>query len=159
MPPLAPLRVADFMRARPAVLPEATPATEGAVWMHRHQQRHVFVCDDDGRLCGLVNRARLLRHLVARRLSGGIVREVPISELIVRDLVAVAPDDPLAHALGLMFRHRIGSLPVVDAEGQLVGLLSERMLLGVAEAVLADLPVGALAPLPASPDPSVRSDG
>jgi len=41
-------------------------------------------------------------------------------------LVTCTPDDPVATVATLLTDHRIGALPVVDAGGKLVGVISER---------------------------------
>ncbi len=41
-------------------------------------------------------------------------------------VVTVTPDEPVRRALALLVEHRIGAVVVVDAPGQLVGILSER---------------------------------
>jgi CBS domain-containing protein len=51
------------------------------------------------------------------------------SDVMARLLVTVAPEAPLNHAISLMIKYRIGGLPVVDADGSLVGMLSEGDLL------------------------------
>ena len=55
-------------------------------------------------------------------------------QLLVRDLMtsrprAVGPDTPIRQAALTMVRHGIGGLPVVDAEGRIVGMLGEKELL------------------------------
>ncbi|HYE58052.1 MAG TPA: CBS domain-containing protein [Rhodothermales bacterium] len=134
LPPL-PL-VADVMRPVPHLVPAETPASEVAAYMHTERQRHVFVSDGDGHIAGLVNRARLLRHLVARRLADNLTPDLPIGELVVTDLIVIGEKASVADALCTMRRHHVGCLPVLDDAGRLVGLVSERLLLGAAEAVL-----------------------
>ncbi len=43
--------------------------------------------------------------------------------------LTVRPETPLADALQLMLAHQIKRLPVVDAEGRLLGLLGRASLL------------------------------
>lgn len=50
-------------------------------------------------------------------------------DLMSRQVVTVGPDDTIDRALDLMVAHRISGLPVVDAEGLLLGILSEFDLL------------------------------
>ena len=134
---VAELPVSAWMQA-PAVVPETMRASDLAVYIDTAGRRHVFVSDADGRLCGLVNRARLLRHLVARRLSGALADDdLRVGDLVVRELITTTPETSAAAALCEMRRHHVGSLPVVDADGHLVGLVSERLLMPVADAVIA----------------------
>jgi CBS domain-containing protein len=52
---------------------------------------------------------------------------------MVRDVFTVTPDGSVADAIKLLSEHDISALPVVDANGKLVGILSEADLLARAE--------------------------
>ena len=45
-------------------------------------------------------------------------------DVMVRDVVTVRPDDSVADAAKLLISHDISALPVVDADGKLIGELS-----------------------------------
>ena len=60
---------------------------------------------------------------------------IPISDVMSRNVLTLAPDAPVAEAVRVMRRERIGALPVVD-HGKLVGILTRSDLLD-ALAVLA----------------------
>jgi CBS domain-containing protein len=49
-----------------------------------------------------------------------------VGEYMATQLVVVRPDATSAEAIGLLLKHRISGMPVVDDEGKLVGVLSER---------------------------------
>ncbi len=51
------------------------------------------------------------------------------SDVMVRNVVTIGPDEDVATAVRLLVDHDISALPVVDAEGQVVGVLSEGDLL------------------------------
>jgi CBS domain-containing protein len=42
------------------------------------------------------------------------------------NVVTVAPDDPVAEVVRIISRNGIGAVPVLDGEGRLVGIISER---------------------------------
>jgi len=46
-----------------------------------------------------------------------------------RRLISIAPEASVREALALFVEHNIGSLPVVDASGKLVGIFTERDVL------------------------------
>jgi len=53
-------------------------------------------------------------------------QRVPIAhEIMTRKLVTIAPDRPIFEAMRTLLRNRISGAPVVDADGDLVGILSE----------------------------------
>ncbi len=56
-----------------------------------------------------------------------------VAELMSRNVIAIARDAPLSQAVQMMLDHRVSGLPVVDADGTVVGLLTEGDLLRRAE--------------------------
>ena len=52
-----------------------------------------------------------------------------ISRINGRDLVIVGPNDTVKGAIDILFDNNIGALPVCEADGKLVGILSERDIL------------------------------
>jgi CBS domain-containing protein len=52
---------------------------------------------------------------------------------MTRDVITVAPEDSMLRAAQLMLQHGISGLPVVDAGGQLVGIITEGDFLRRAE--------------------------
>lgn len=52
-----------------------------------------------------------------------------VSDAMTRDPLTVTPRADAAHALGMMRERKIRHLPVVDDDGELIGIVSERDLL------------------------------
>jgi CBS domain-containing protein len=52
-----------------------------------------------------------------------------VADVMTRDVIAVQPDTTLADAARIMVHRQISGLPVLDASGRLVGILSEGDLL------------------------------
>lgn len=46
-------------------------------------------------------------------------------DVMTRDVISIDPDSTVLQAARLMLQHRISGLPVIDAKGELVGVLSE----------------------------------
>jgi CBS domain-containing protein len=46
-----------------------------------------------------------------------------------RQVISVRPETPVKHAVGLFVMHGIGSVPVVDSGGKLIGIFTERDVL------------------------------
>lgn len=91
--------------------------------MTRHAFGIACVVDDVGRLVGILTDGDL------RRVT--LRQQKPWSALFVDDIMVhankqprtVAPESTLVDAIRFMEENRIWDLPVVDAEGRLVGLL------------------------------------
>ncbi len=99
-------------------------------WKHL---RHVPVEDDSGRLVGVVSHRALLR-MVARGARNG-EETVAVRDIMKSDPTTVTPDTMTLDAMNLMRDNRLGCLPVVK-DGHLVGLVTERDLLEVANHLL-----------------------
>lgn len=52
-----------------------------------------------------------------------------VKEIAVRDVVSIKPDDNARAALDLLFKMQISGLPVIDGQGKLVGMFTEKEIL------------------------------
>lgn len=50
-------------------------------------------------------------------------------DIMVRNVITCRPDDSLAHARSLMKQHSVRHVPVVDANGELKGLVTQKSVL------------------------------
>jgi CBS domain-containing protein/anti-sigma regulatory factor (Ser/Thr protein kinase) len=73
----------------------------------------------DEALVGIISIEDLLRAL----LNGDL--HATVGEYMTRRVVTVKASDPVVEALKLFAQARVGRLPVVDAEGRLVGILTK----------------------------------
>lgn len=110
-------------------------------WKHI---RHVPVEDDAHRLVGLVTHRTLLRVL-AREHGRSETRPIPVREVMMTDLVTVAPDTPTLEAIALMKEHKVACLPVIEND-RLVGVVSERDFFKISDQLLEDFLRGGLNP-------------
>jgi len=51
--------------------------------------------------------------------------------IMSKDVVTVHPDTPIATVIDLLGEHDITGIPVVDAEGRLVGIITEKDVMGL----------------------------
>lgn len=151
--------VAEIMNEEVLSLPVTANVASVAQRLASNGQLRVVPIVQGGKLVGIVTRTDLLRGSSAvpkqtglgRFLGGGNredaedqalfslarqrrIGDPPPSEAAVRDVMTtpvltVAPTDPVALAGRLMLRDRHTSLPVVDANGVLVGVISEADIL------------------------------
>ncbi len=97
-------------------------------WRHI---RHVPVEDANGRLVGLVSHRSLLR-LVGQGMKGEDRENVAVREIMKQNPVTVRPSTPTLEAIEVMRKHKVGSLPVVEDDNRLVGIITEKDLIRVA---------------------------
>jgi len=111
--------VTDYM-SRPVLT--AQPQTEFhlAHELMRHRNIHHLPVLEGGRIVGIVAERDLL--LAAAHFGSA---HVPISEIMRAPVERVSVRSTLMSAARRLVVKRIGSLPVVDARGQLVGIITE----------------------------------
>jgi CBS-domain-containing membrane protein len=97
--------------------------------------RHLPVLDAKGCVTGIVSQRDLLEASLTSVLAFGakerrsFLRSIDVKEVMRRPVETVDPETPLGAAAALMASHKIGCLPVVDAGGVMVGLVTETDLL------------------------------
>jgi len=52
-----------------------------------------------------------------------------VKEIMTKDVVSIKPDDNAQDALALLFKMQISGLPVIDTQGKLVGMFTEKDVL------------------------------
>jgi CBS domain-containing protein len=112
------LTVEDLMSVALLIAHPKDSAYRARLRMRYADIRHLPVVDDDQRLVGIVSDRDLLR----RKSSGKTLR---LRDVMTRHVRAVKAGDPACVAAQLMLDHRIGALPVIGVDGQLLGLVTE----------------------------------
>ena len=119
----------DIMTSQVHTAHEGTSVAEVATTMTKNKIRRVIVIDDDRRVIGVISQRDILRYCLrsddnAGSFDGGL-NVTPIRSLIEsRHPITVLPDVPLIRAATVLAANKVGCLPVVDAEGALVGILT-----------------------------------
>lgn len=117
------MRVRQVMTRHPAVVTLAEPIGQAAATMAEFEVGILPVVEDREslRLRGvLTDRDITVRH-VAWNHNGGCTVE---DHMTSRDLVSVQEDDDLLHVIGRMRETGLRRIPVVDAAGRVVGIVS-----------------------------------
>ncbi len=99
--------------------------------------RHIPIVDRQNRLVGIVSQRDILRAL-ARVKAGSI----PMRDVMSTRVVTVRTSTPAADAAEEMLANKIGSLPVVGDDEQLVGLVTESDFVRLARDILLEPRIG-----------------
>ncbi|HEY5988841.1 MAG TPA: CBS domain-containing protein [Streptosporangiaceae bacterium] len=155
-------RVRDVMTTNVVTARRTMSYKQVARLMTEHKVNAIPVVAKNGHLLGMVSEADVLRkeERKFRRLVAGLswsarrdlakARAGTVAELMTSPAITIHPDAPLGAAARIMNAHHIRRLPVLDAAGDLIGIVSRRDLLSVflrpdaeiaaeVESVLADI--------------------
>ena len=92
--------------------------------------RHVPVIGAEDRLVGILTDHDLRRALPSPLVEmeadarDALVDDTPVSRVMTKDPITIAPDALLEEAVGLLIERKIGGLPVVE-NGTLLGIFTE----------------------------------
>jgi acetoin utilization protein AcuB len=116
-----PMLVKHRMCAEPVSVRPETTLGEAMRLTHENRIRHLPVLRGS-ELAGIIS-DRDLRSAAAGQSAAADARCV--EEVMTREVITAGPLDTVEEAARLLCRHRIGALPVVDAHGALLGIITE----------------------------------
>lgn len=122
--------VRDWMTPRVVTVTPDTTLSEAARLMETKMIRRLPVMED-GRLVGIVTYGdiREAQPSAATSLSiwelNYLLAKLRIAEIMTRDVITVSQNATIGEAAKLMLDHQISGLPVVDHNGDLVGIITE----------------------------------
>ena len=119
------ITVRDVMSTQIVAVRRGATFKEMAAALREHRISGFPVIDDEAKVIGVVSEADLLA------LQHGQAEGVVAGDLMTHPAVTVRPDDSVEHAARMMYRLLVKRLPVVDAGGFLVGIVSRADLLAV----------------------------
>ena len=136
-------RVGDVMTTQVVTVSKTARYKDAVRLMTEHKVNALPVIADRGQVIGMVSEADVLRKQEQnfRRFGTGRPRRTrherdqakarTAGELMTAPAITIHPEAPLGAAARLMNGHNIRRLPVVDATGTLIGIVSRRDLLSV----------------------------
>ena len=124
MPPSV-LNVRESMQPEPVTVDPDCPLDVVLGLMNLHRIGAVIVVSPDRGLLGIFTDRDLLRR-VGVAASGWQL--LPVSAWMTREAISIAPEAGWDEAAGMLERHRIRHLPVIE-RGKVIGLISSRLLM------------------------------
>lgn len=132
--------VSDIMTRTPRTVSPDSKLQEVASIMCLYRIPALPVVDEDGILVGNISEMDLLKNLFPTMediMAGDAALEIDrmmsnysasmesrVSDMMVRNPVSVSPDQHVLKAAAKMTNHRFRRIPVTDAYGKLVGVMS-----------------------------------
>ncbi len=137
--------VADVMSRNPVVVQRETSLTEAIKILAERRISGLPVVDDNGKLIGIISETDLMWQETGVTppayimfLDSVIYLQNPatyerdlhkalgqtVGEVMSKDPITIAPDKSLRDAAKLMHDKNIHRLPILDSEGQVIGILT-----------------------------------
>ena len=120
----------ELMTENPTAIVSSAKVSEAVELFQALDVRHLPVVNEDRNLLGMLS-DRDLRSLVVPQLVGsewlGSVQtalDARVSTLMSGNVISVDLDSGADEIIELMLEHKIGAVPVIDADGKLVGIVS-----------------------------------
>ncbi|NNE64801.1 MAG: CBS domain-containing protein [Gammaproteobacteria bacterium] len=118
------MQVENYMSRTPVTLRDDTVYWKAFDIMQEKDLHHIPVVNESSKVVGMLARRDM-------QIAAQHFKELPmeVSEVMHSPIVTISPDEPLSEAARQMIKNRIGGLPVLDADSQMVGILTETDLL------------------------------
>ncbi len=133
-PSVSVVTVADLMSRRVITIDPEAPLALARDLFQRHRFHHILVTEGT-RLVGLMSDRDLLKGLspfldtMAERALDADTLKRKVHTLMQRKVITTPPDATIAAASARIVKHGISSLPVIDAKGALVGIVTWKDIL------------------------------
>jgi CBS domain-containing protein len=124
------IRVRDIMSSPAIVIDSQSSLPAAHLLMKEHGIRRLPVVDD-GKLVGIITLGdvRGASPSEATTLNlfelSYLMDQLKVERVMTRQVITVTPDTSLAETARLMLENKISGLPVVSAEGRVVGVVTE----------------------------------
>jgi acetoin utilization protein AcuB len=111
------MRVKKLMVRKLVTIPPNTSILKAMEIMRKHSIRHLPVVDGE-KFMGFLTEGDLRQGSLL-----SMVDKVSIEDVMIKNPISISPEAGLEDAAKLIFKHKIGGLPVVK-DGRLVGILT-----------------------------------
>ncbi len=101
-------------------IPSDAKVAEAARMLKEHRIGALVVSDDGSTAAGILSERDIVHAMVDH---GAAVQDLPVSDLMTREVITCAPDDAIVDLMTQMTERRIRHLPVVE-DGVLCGMVS-----------------------------------
>ncbi|GAB4571152.1 MAG: hypothetical protein Kow0077_07100 [Anaerolineae bacterium] len=125
------LLVQDWMTKQVITITADTKVPDAANLMREKKIRRLPVVDDEGKLIGIISYTDILQAEPSDATSLSVweinylLSKLPVSKVMTPDPISIRPEATIKDAAQIMHDHKIGGLPVVDADHHVVGIITE----------------------------------
>ena len=112
------MKIQSQMIKNPITIRPRASVSEAIELMKTNSIRHLPVVTKGKKLYGFLTLADLKQGLIPSMLS-----DISLDDLMIKSPITVSPDDDIEFAAQLIYKHKIGGMPVVKG-GRLVGIIT-----------------------------------
>lgn len=146
--PLAAIGLADIMDVHPLVLPATAPVHRAMRAMVENATNGMPLVDEKGKLAGYVSDGDIMRYLAEKHptftTSYSFIQaannqtldermkelmDLPVGSICTQRVIVLSADATFEEACNLLSGHKIDKVPVLDADGVIVGTLNREEVL------------------------------
>ena len=117
------MKINALMVPNPITITENASIGEAIELMKINSIRHLPVISKQKKLMGFVTLADLKQSLIP-----SMVGDLSLHDIMIKDPITVDPDDDIEIAAQLIYKHKIGGMPVTKKD-RLVGIITETDIL------------------------------
>ncbi|MBW2060234.1 MAG: CBS domain-containing protein [Deltaproteobacteria bacterium] len=112
------MQINEFMSREVFTVQATASIEEAAALLKEHDIRHLPVVEGK-KLIGLVTEGE-----IRGAIFPAMIEDIGVKDLMNTDPITVRPETRLEEAVRLVYQHKIGCLPVVDHDGNLMGIIT-----------------------------------
>jgi acetoin utilization protein AcuB len=114
------MKIQEWMVKNPITVTKDRTLQECADLMKEHSIRHLPVVENQ-KLSGLVTESGLRQAFLAAMIKD---LDLDIEDVMITDPITASADGQIEDAARIIYRNKIGGLPVVDSDDRLVGIIT-----------------------------------
>jgi acetoin utilization protein AcuB len=124
------MKIKYWMTKEPITVTPDTLAVEAQKIMKEYKIRRLPVVEK-GKLVGIVTFRNLIEAAPSSATSLSIfelnhlIMKMKVKDLMKKNVITVSPEDSVMDAIALGMKHDVGGFPVLDSQGDLVGIVTE----------------------------------
>ena len=124
--------VKDHMTEKPYTITKDVVISKAVEIMRKNHFHRLPVVDDQGKLIGLVTGGLVKEKSGASSTSLSIyelnylLSKTQVQDIMITDVVTIDPDAFVADAAKKMIDHKINVLPIIEADGKITGIITEK---------------------------------
>ncbi|QSX34371.1 CBS domain-containing protein [Shewanella avicenniae] len=137
------MKVQQIMTQNPVCISDAASIYDAHALMHNRGVRHLpVISETSATLVGVLTHKKMITTVIGlyNRYGPGALerreRHMPLSELIETEYPVLFADTSLLEVVDYFIEHKYGCLPVTDADGKVIGIVTSSDFVSLCKTLL-----------------------